>query len=69
MKPALKALIALTLVAFTVPACGNGGNTTNNVTTTTLGQELADLDKAYAAGLLNEKEYKEQREALLKQKR
>lgn len=65
MKTVAKSFMVLTLMGMTLSACGNGGNTTNNVSTTTLGQELADLDKAYAGGLLTEKEYQDQRKALL----
>ncbi len=50
-------------------ACGNGGNTANNVTTTRLGQELADLGKAYVAGLLTEEEFEGQCKAVLRNKR
>lgn len=50
-------------------ACGNDGNTTNNVTTTRLGQELADLDKAYVAGLLSEEEFEDLCKAVLRKKR
>ncbi len=66
MKTVAKSFMILALMGMTLSACGNGGNTTNNVSTTTLGQELADLDKAYAGGLLTEKEYEDQRKALLK---
>ncbi|MGR3714966.1 MAG: hypothetical protein ACU0A6_17805 [Shimia sp.] len=65
MKPALKTLMALTLVAMTVSACG-GSKTTNNVQTTTVGEELASLEAAHAQGLLTDKEYSDQRKKILK---
>ncbi|TCL08539.1 hypothetical protein BXY66_0576 [Shimia isoporae] len=65
MNSALKTLIALTLVAMTVSACG-GSKTTNNVQATTVGEELASLDAAYRQGLLTEKEYEQQRRKILK---
>ena len=67
MKTAIKSLAILALMGMTLSACGNS-TTKNNVTTTTVGEELAALDKAYADGLLNEKEYKQQREKILKRK-
>lgn len=65
MKSALKTLMALTLVAVTVSACG-GGTTNNNVQTTTVGEELASLETAYKQGLLTDKEYEQQRKKILK---
>ena len=65
MNTTLKTLLAVLLVGTTLSACGGGGDTTNVVSTTTLGEELADLDKALAEGLLTEEEYEKQREALL----
>lgn len=66
MNSAAKTLMVLALAGMTLSACGNGGNTTNQMSTQTLGQELADLERAYAGGLLTEKEYNEQRKKLLK---
>jgi len=42
--------------------------TTTETTTTTLGQELMDLQKAYEKGIITEKEYKEAKEKLLKKR-
>ncbi len=67
MKPALKTLMALTLVAMTVTACGSS-KTTNNVQTTTVGEELASLEVAYEKGLLTESEDKSQRKKILNRK-
>ena len=42
-----------------------GAKVRQQTTTTTLGQELKDLDDAYKKGLLNEKEYKKVRKELI----
>lgn len=68
MKSIVKIACALAIVGMTVSACGNGGNTTNQVQTTTVGQELEALEAAYAKGLLSEKEYEDQRAKILKKK-
>ncbi|SHI98002.1 hypothetical protein SAMN05444000_10495 [Shimia gijangensis] len=68
MRSITKIVCALAIVGMTVSACGNGGNTTNQVQTTTVGQELEALEVAYAKGLLNEKEYEDQRKKILKKK-
>ncbi|SFL46409.1 hypothetical protein [Shimia aestuarii] len=67
MKTVAKSFVVLALMGMTLSACGNS-TTKNNVTTTTVGAELEALDKAYSDGLLNEKEYKQQREKILKRK-
>ena len=69
MQTSVKTLMALTLVAMTLTltACG-GSKTTNNVQTTTVGQELEALEVAYAKGLMTEKEYETQRKRILKSK-
>ena len=67
MTTALKTLMALTLVAMTVSACGGGGNSTTTVQTVAIGDQLASLEQAYADGLVSEKEYKEQREKILEE--
>jgi uncharacterized membrane protein len=37
-------------------------------TTTTLGQELMDLEKAYKQGIITEKEYKQSKERIIKER-
>ncbi len=64
MTTALKTLMALTLVAMTVSACG-GGTANTTVQTATVGEQLASLEEAYANGLVTEKEYKQQRKKIL----
>lgn len=64
MTSAAKTLMALSLAALTLSACG-GGNATTTVQTATIGEQLASLENAYAKGLLTEKEYKQQRKKVL----
>jgi hypothetical protein len=47
---------------------GGGDETTLHTKTTTLGQELQDLQNARDKGIISENEYKEQREKLLRGK-
>ena len=64
------ALVLIVLMSLNFMACG-GGTKTDVVTetsTTTLGQELQDLDKAYKDGIITEKEYKKAKEKLIKKK-
>ena len=49
---------------FGLSGCGGGGAQIKQQTTT-LGQELKDLDEAYKQGLLDEKEYKKVRKELI----
>jgi hypothetical protein len=57
-------LLALT-VSGGLPGCGGGGAKID-ARTTTLGQELEDLDSAREKGLLTEKEYKQKRKVIMK---
>lgn len=51
---------------FLLTACGGGGARSTQITNaTTKGQELMDLKKAYDSGLLTEREYNKQRQAVL----
>ncbi|MBO9396514.1 hypothetical protein J7399_02960 [Shimia sp. R9_1] len=62
----MKTLMALSLAALTLSACGGGNaNTTTTVQTATVGEQLASLEDAYAQGLLTDKEYKQQRKKIL----
>ncbi|CUK05895.1 SHOCT domain-containing protein [Shimia thalassica] len=69
MESIAKIAGALAVAGLLLSACGNGGNTTNNVSTTTVGEELASLETAYASGLLTEKEYEAQRKKILEKKK
>ena len=53
------------LVTFSLTGCGGGGAKVETRTTTT-GQELLDLDKAYKEGLLSEKEYDKKKKEIMK---
>ena len=63
-------LVGLIAVSVALTTCGGGGaKVESKTTTTTLGKELLDLDKAYKDGVITEKEYQKAKEQLLKGKR
>jgi hypothetical protein len=65
----LKVIILAGLIglATTFTGCGGGGAKVKSETvTTTLGQELMDLDAAYKKGVITEKEYEKAKKAALK---
>ena len=64
------ALILVILVAVNFMACSGGSKTDvkAETSTTTLGQELMDLEKAYKDGVITEKEYKKAKEDIIKKK-
>ena len=47
-------------------SCGGGAKVQSEISTTSLGQELTDLEKAYEAGVINKKEYEKARKGLMK---
>ena len=55
------------LAVFSLTGCGGGGAKMEARTTTT-GQELIDLDKAYQQGLMTEKEYESKKKEIMKRK-
>ena len=55
---------ALALAVVLNAGCG-GGDSKLEATTTTMGQELSDLKKAYDEGIITEKEYEKSKEAIL----
>ena len=62
----LRLLAVATLMLTTLSACGGGGAKVSTQThTTTVGQELLDLDKAYQSGLISEKEYNKSRKKIM----
>lgn len=62
MKMAVMASVAAAVLS--VAGCG-GADVRNQTTTTTTGQELLDLKKAYDTGVITEKEYERKREEIL----
>lgn len=49
-----------------VAACGGGGaEMKSEVTTTTVGQQLMDLKKAYDSGAMTKEEYEKERKKIL----
>ena len=61
----IRLFMLMLLVTFSLTGCGGGGATMEAKTTTT-GQELLDLDKAYKAGLMTEKEYDKKKKEIMK---
>ena len=56
---------ALVLSMLVTAGC-SGGDTSVQAQTTTMGQELTDLKKAYDAGVITEKEYEKSKKKILK---
>jgi uncharacterized membrane protein len=61
----VRLFMLMLLMTFSLTGCGGGG-ATMEATTTTTGQELLDLDKAYKAGLMTEKEYNNKKKEIMK---
>lgn len=58
---------AFVLLVLSLSGCGGGGAKTYYLNrTTTVGQELSDLQAAYQKGAMSEAEYTSQREKILK---
>lgn len=63
--------LGLILMLLSATACGclgggNGGKQTVETKTTTLGQELSDLQKAHESGAIDDKQYEKAKKELLK---
>jgi len=54
----------LFLAMLLTAGCG-GGDSSVQASTTTMGQELTDLKKAYDDGIISEKEYERSKEQIL----
>ncbi|HEX9180461.1 MAG TPA: SHOCT domain-containing protein [Burkholderiales bacterium] len=57
--------IAALALAALLAACGGGAEVHHQVNTTTTGQQLIDLQKAYEAGALSKEEYERERNKVL----
>jgi uncharacterized lipoprotein YehR (DUF1307 family) len=56
--------LLMVLVTISLTGCGGGGATMEAQTTTT-GQQLIDLDKAYKDGIITEQEYEKKKKQIL----
>ena len=64
-------LVLAVLICFMLAACGGDKADVKSeppTITTTLGQELLDLDKAYKDGIITEKEYEKAKKALIEKR-
>jgi hypothetical protein len=71
MREKMKLIAFAAVIALSIPlaACGGGGaDVQSEVRTTTVGQELSDLKKAYESGAINQAEYEKQRQLILNRK-
>ncbi len=63
------ALIVTVAAALGMGACSGGGaEIKSEITTTTKGQQLLDLQKAYEAGAMSKDEYERERKRVLESK-
>lgn len=63
------AFAVMILAVLSLAACGGGGADVKTQSySTTLGQELKDLDDAYNKGIITEKQYKNAKEKLIEQR-
>ena len=70
-KIRLLALVLTVLLCVNFAACGGGKTdvkSESSTVTTTLGQELQDLDKAYKDGIITQKEYDKAKKRLIEQR-
>jgi hypothetical protein len=63
------AVVVMMLMALNLVGCGGGGAEVRTQSySTTLGQELKDLEEAYQKGIITEKQFKEAKEKLIEQR-
>jgi len=63
------AVVVMIVMALGLAACGGGGAEVKSQSySTTLGQELKDLEDAYNKGIITEKQYKKSKEKLIEQR-
>jgi|SoimicMinimDraft_7_1059735.scaffolds.fasta_scaffold53263_1 hypothetical protein len=63
----VRTLLAACLVCASIAACGGGGADVKSVVyTTTTGQQLIDLQKAFEAGAITKDQYDQQKARILK---
>ena len=60
-------IVIVLMVGASFIGCGGGGAKVQQ-STTTVGQELMDLEKAYKEGVINEKQYNDQKKKILRRK-
>jgi putative oligomerization/nucleic acid binding protein len=59
-------IVGVIALMASLPGCGGGGaKVQSEISTTTKGQQLLDLKKAFDNGAINQKEYEEQRKRIL----
>jgi hypothetical protein len=61
----------ITVMALGITACGGGGakvQSEQSTYSTTLGQELKDLEDSYKKGIITQKQYEEAKEKLIQQR-
>ncbi len=61
----------MTVMALSITACGGGGaklQSEQSNYSTTLGQELKDLEDAYNKGIITQKQYEDAKKKLIEQR-
>ncbi|MGL1932149.1 MAG: hypothetical protein OCC45_10355 [Desulfotalea sp.] len=58
-------VFTLIILSLTLVGCGGGPKSEAGITTTSLGLELTDLNKAHSVGAITDKEYKSAKKNLI----
>ena len=62
-------VVLMIVIALGLAGCGGGGAEIKTQSySTTLGQELKDLEEAYQKGIITEKQYNQAKEKLIEQR-